>query len=210
METCLRLLHPIMPFLTEEIWLQLAPMIGRNSHDSIMLAAYPLPDTAKMNDQAEADMQWLQALIGAVRNIRGEMGLGNARLLPMLLQNISAAERDQLSRIEPLFKALAKVESVEILADGIEPPLSSSSMIGQMTVFVPMKGLIDPKAEQARLQKDLDKLQKNVDVLAGKLGNAGFVAKAPAAVVDLERAKLAELEGQLERVKTQIAQIAAL
>ncbi len=210
METSLRLLHPIMPFLTEEIWLQLAPMIGRKTHDSIMLAAYPQPDEAKMDAQAEADMVWLQALIGAVRNIRGEMNLGNARLLPLLLQNISESEREQLVRIEPLFKALAKVESVEILAADATPPLSSSSVIGQLTVFVPMKGLIDPKAEQARLQKDLDKLQKNVDVLAGKLGNAGFVAKAPPQVVEAEKAKLAELQGQLERVKGQMEQLAAL
>jgi valyl-tRNA synthetase len=83
-------------------------------------------------------------------------------------------------------------------------------VIGQLTVFVPMKGLIDPKAEQARLQKDLDKLQKNVDVLAGKLGNAGFVAKAPPQVVEAEKAKLAELQGQLERVKGQMEQLAAL
>ena len=210
METSLRLLHPIMPFLTEEIWLQLAPMIGRKTHDSIMLAAYPQPDESKMDAQAEADMVWLQALIGAVRNIRGEMNLGNARLLPLLLQNISDSEREQLGRIEPLFKALAKVESVEILAADATPPLSSSSVIGQLTVFVPMKGLIDPKAEQARLQKDLDKLQKNVDVLAGKLGNAGFVAKAPPQVVEAEKAKLAELQGQLDRVKGQMEQLAAL
>jgi valyl-tRNA synthetase len=210
METCLRLLHPLMPFLTEEIWLQLAPMIGRKHSDSIMLAAYPMPDSSKISDQAEADMHWLQDLIGAVRNIRGEMGLGNARLLPVLLQNLNAQQRDQLARIEPLLKALAKVESVELLADDASAPLSSSSVIGQMTVFVPMKGLIDPKAEQARLQKDLDKLQKNVDVLSGKLSNQGFIAKAPAAVVELERGKLAELEGQLERVKSQMAQIAAL
>ncbi len=210
METSLRLLHPIMPFLTEEIWLQLAPMIGRKTHDSIMLAAYPQPDESKMGAHAEADMVWLQAWIGAVRNIRGEMNLGNARLLPLLLQNISESEREQLGRIEPLFKALAKVESVEILAADATPPLSSSSVIGQLTVFVPMKGLIDPKAEQARLQKDLDKLQKNVDVLAGKLGNAGFVAKAPPQVVEAEKAKLAELQGQLERVKGQMEQLAAL
>ena len=128
----------------------------------------------------------------------------------MLLQNLNAQQRDQLARIEPLLKALAKVESVELLANDASAPLSSSSVIGQMTVFVPMKGLIDPKAEQARLQKDLDKLQKNVDVLSGKLSNQGFIAKAPAAVVELERGKLAELEGQLERVKGQMAQIAAL
>jgi valyl-tRNA synthetase len=210
LETCLRMLHPLMPFLTEEIWQTLAPMIGGKSTDSIMLAAYPQPDHSKISVQAEADMQWLQDLITAVRNIRGEMNLGNARLLPVLIQNVTADEEAQLARIAPLFKALAKVESLEFLAVGDEPPLSSSSMIGQVSLFVPMKGLIDPKAEQARLQSAFDKLQKAVDILAGKLSNEGFVAKAPPAVVEVERAKLAEQREQLGRLQVQMGQLAAL
>ncbi|MFX4308609.1 valine--tRNA ligase, partial [Acinetobacter soli] len=183
MEASLRLAHPLMPYLTEEIWQTLAPMIGKGG-DTIMTAKYPVPEAAKMNEQAEADMQWLQGLIGAVRNIRGEMGLGNARLLPVLLQNISDSERTQIERIQSLFKALAKVESITFLAQGEEPPLSSSSVVGHASVFVPMKGLIDPKAELGRLQKDLDKVQKQHDQIANKLANEGFVAKAPAAVVE--------------------------
>ena len=209
METALRLAHPMMPFLTEEIWQTLAPMLGK-SGDTIMTAAYPVLDAANLNDQAEADMQWLQGLIGAVRNIRGEMGLGNARLLPVLLQNISAAEHTQISRIEPLFKALAKVESIEFLGKDQEPPLSSSSVIGHASVYVPMKGLIDPKAELGRLQKDFDKVQKQHDQIAGKLANEGFVSKAPPAVVEGEKAKLAEFVEQLAKIKQSMDQIAAL
>ncbi|WP_336148683.1 valine--tRNA ligase [Acinetobacter ursingii] len=209
MEASLRLAHPLMPYLTEEIWQTLAPMIGKGG-DTIMTAQYPVPEAAKINEQAEADMQWLQGLIGAVRNIRGEMGLGNARLLPVLLQNISDAERTQIERIQPLFKALAKVESIEFLTKDQEPPLSSSSVIGHASVFVPMKGLIDPKAELGRLQKDLDKVQKQHDQIANKLGNEGFVAKAPAAVVEGEKAKLAECADQLSKIKASMEQIAAL
>ncbi|MFW2002671.1 valine--tRNA ligase [Acinetobacter ursingii] len=209
MEASLRLAHPLMPYLTEEIWQTLAPMLGKGG-DTIMTAQYPVPETAKINEQAEADMQWLQGLIGAVRNIRGEMGLGNARLLPVLLQNISDAERTQIERIQPLFKALAKVESIEFLTKDQEPPLSSSSVIGHASVFVPMKGLIDPKAELGRLQKDLDKVQKQHDQIANKLGNEGFVAKAPAAVVEGEKAKLAECADQLSKIKASMEQIAAL
>ncbi|WP_120430574.1 valine--tRNA ligase [Acinetobacter baylyi] len=209
MEASLRLAHPLMPYLTEEIWQTLAPMIGKGG-DTIMTAKYPVPEAAKMNEQAEADMQWLQGLIGAVRNIRGEMGLGNARLLPVLLQNISDSERTQIERIQPLFKALAKVESITFLAQGEEPPLSSSSVVGHASVFVPMKGLIDPKAELGRLQKDLDKVQKQHDQIANKLANEGFVAKAPAAVVDGEKVKLAEFADQLVKIKQSMEQIAAL
>ena len=209
MEASLRLAHPIMPYLTEEIWQTLAPKLGI-SGETIMLAQYPVADEAKINEQAEADMQWLQGLIGAVRNIRGEMGLGNARLLPVLLQNTTEAEKAQITRIEALFKALAKVESITFLADGEQPPLSSSSVVGHVSVYVPMKGLIDPKAELGRLQKDLDKVQKQHDQIANKLSNEGFVAKAPAAVVEGERAKLAEFADQLAKIKANMEQIAAL
>ncbi|WP_160255701.1 valine--tRNA ligase [Acinetobacter indicus] len=209
MEASLRLAHPLMPYLTEEIWQTLAPKLNI-SGETIMLAQYPVADQALVNEQAEADMQWLQGLIGAVRNIRGEMGLGNARLLPVLLQNTTDAEKAQIARIEPLFKALAKVESITFLADGEQPPLSSSSVVGHVSVFVPMKGLIDPKAELGRLQKDLDKVQKQHDQIATKLSNEGFVAKAPAAVVEGEKVKLAEFADQLVKIKANMEQIAAL
>lgn len=209
LEQSLRLAHPLMPYLTEEIWQTLAPMLGI-AGETIMTAQYPVCDQALLNDQAEADMQWLQGLIGAVRNIRGEMGLGNARLLPVLLQNISDTERTQIARIEPLFKALAKVESIEMLANDQQPPLSSSSVVGHASVFVPMKGLIDPKAELGRLQKDFDKVQKQHDQIANKLANEGFVAKAPAAVVEGEKVKLAEFADQLNKIKLSMEQIAAL
>ncbi|MCU4536961.1 valine--tRNA ligase [Acinetobacter bereziniae] len=209
MEASLRLAHPIMPFLTEEIWQTLAPMIGLQG-ETIMLAQYPVPNPERINEQAEADMLGLQGLIGAVRNIRGEMGLGNARLLPVLLQNTTDAEKAQIARIEPLFKALAKVESITFLTDAEQPPLSSSSVVGRISVFVPMKGLIDPKAELGRLQKDLDKVQKQHDQIASKLANEGFVAKAPAAVVEGEKAKLAEFVDQLVKIKANMEQIAAL
>ena len=209
MEASLRLAHPIMPYLTEEIWQTLAPKLGITA-ETIMLAQYPVANPERVNEQAEADMQWLQGLIGAVRNIRGEMGLGNARLLPVLLQNTTEAEKAQISRIEPLFKALAKVESITFLADGEQPPLSSSSVVGHVSVFVPMKGLIDPKAELGRLQKDFDKVQKQHDQIASKLGNEGFVAKAPTAVVEGEKVKLAEFADQLAKIKANMEQIAAL
>ncbi|WP_180093793.1 MULTISPECIES: valine--tRNA ligase [unclassified Acinetobacter] len=209
MEASLRLAHPLMPYLTEEIWQTLAPKLNI-SGETIMLAQYPVAEQALINEQAEADMQWLQGLIGAVRNIRGEMGLGNARLLPVLLQNTTEAEKAQISRIEPLFKALAKVESITFLADAEQPPLSSSSVVGHVSVFVPMKGLIDPKAELGRLQKDLDKVQKQHDQIATKLANEGFVSKAPAAVVEGEKVKLAEFADQLAKIKANMEQIAAL
>lgn len=206
LEAALRLAHPLMPFITEELWQIIAPLLGQQS-DSIMLARYPVAQSALINPQAETDMHWLQGLIGAVRNIRGEMGLGNARLLPVYLQHVSAAEQAQIQRIEPLFKALAKVETLQFLADSEEAPLSSSALVGQVAVLVPMKGLIDPAAELKRLAKHQEKLQAQHDTLAKKLANEGFVAKAPAHVVEAEQAKLADLVAQLAEMTKQVEQL---
>ncbi len=210
LETALRFTHPIMPYLTEQIWQTIAPLLGRKNTDSIVVADYPQTDDAQISEQVEADMAWLQELIASVRNIRGEMKLGNAVRLPVLLQNVSSDEEARLSRIKNQFKALAKVESLEIVKEGDEVPLSSSSMVGQLRVLVPMKGLIDPTAELARLGKAHEKLQKQADGIARKLGNEGFVSKAPAEVVDTEKAKLAELEGQLTAMTAQMEQLKAL
>ncbi|PKH65024.1 valine--tRNA ligase [Psychrobacter sp. 4Dc] len=210
LETALRFTHPIMPYLTEQIWQTIAPLLGRKNTDSIVVADYPQTDASQISEQTEADMAWLQELIASVRNIRGEMKLGNAVRLPVLLQNVSSDEDARLSRIKNQFKALAKVESLEIVKEGDDVPLSSSSMVGQLRVLVPMKGLIDPTAELARLGKAHEKLQKQADGIARKLGNEGFVSKAPAEVVDAEKAKLAELEGQLTAMTAQMEELKAL
>ncbi|GAA0316812.1 valine--tRNA ligase [Psychrobacter aestuarii] len=210
LETALRFTHPIMPYLTEEVWQTIAPLLGRKDTDSIVVAAYPQANDAQISEQVEADMAWLQEMIASIRNIRGEMKLGNAVRLPVLLQGITQDETDRLARIENQFKALAKVDSLDILSTDDTAPLSSSSMVGQLRVLVPMKGLIDPTAELNRLGKAQEKLQKQADGIARKLGNEGFVSKAPADVVEAERAKLAELEGQLDTMNAQIEQLKAL
>ncbi|MFL1731836.1 valine--tRNA ligase [Moraxella oculi] len=211
LETALRLVHPIMPFITEEIWQIIAPMLGlAKVGDSIMLASFPVANAQRINDQAESDMVWLQSLIGAVRNIRGEMKLGNAVRLPVLLQGVTDDQKASLLRIESQFKALAKVESLTIVGSDEEVPLSSQALIGSLKVLVPMKGLIDPTAELNRLNKVREKLQAQADAISKKLSNEGFVAKAPAQVVEAEKAKLAELDGQLAEVEKQVGQLQSL
>lgn len=209
LEVALRLAHPIMPFITEELWQTITPLLGKTG-ESIMLSAYPECDDSKINEQAESDMMWLQSLIGAVRNIRGEMKLGNAVRLPVLIQGASDEQRASLVRIDSQFKALAKVDSLTLVGENDEVPLSSQALIGSLKVLVPMKGLIDPTAEIARLQKVRDKLQAQADGIAKKLSNEGFVAKAPASVVSAEREKLSELEGQIGKVKESMGEIEGL
>ncbi|MGL5215473.1 MAG: valine--tRNA ligase, partial [Aeromonas hydrophila] len=177
---------------------------------SIMVAAYPQAEAAHISEQTEHDMTWLQALIGAIRNIRGEMKLGNAVRLPVLLDNISDEETVRLSRIENQFKSLAKVDTLTLVKAGEDVPLSSSSMVGQLKVLVPMKGLIDPTAELNRLAKAQEKLIKQAESLRSKLSNDSFVSKAPANVVESEKAKLAEMDSQLAEMNKQIEQLKAI
>lgn len=214
LEVAMRFTHPIMPYITESIWQTIAPIIDKKATDSIMTAAFPTADDSLISLQTEHDMTWLQALIGAIRNIRGEMKLGNAVRLPVLLDNISDEETARLSRIENQFKSLAKVDTLTIVnaGDGAdkELPLSSSSMVGQLKVLVPMKGLIDPTAELNRLAKAQEKLTKQADSLRSKLSNESFVSKAPANVVESEKAKLAEMDTQLAEMNKQIEQLKAI
>lgn len=214
LEVAMRFTHPIMPYITESIWQTIAPIIDKKATDSIMTAAFPTADDSLISLQTEHDMTWLQALIGAIRNIRGEMKLGNAVRLPVLLDNISDEETARLSRIENQFKSLAKVDTLTIVnaGDGSdkELPLSSSSMVGQLKVLVPMKGLIDPTAELNRLAKAQEKLTKQAESLRSKLSNESFVSKAPANVVESEKAKLAEMDTQLSEMNKQIEQLKAI
>ena len=214
LEVAMRFTHPIMPYITESIWQTIAPIIDKKATDSIMTAAFPTADDSLISLQTEHDMTWLQALIGAIRNIRGEMKLGNAVRLPVLLDNISDEETARLSRIENQFKSLAKVDTLTIVnaGDGAdkELPLSSSSMVGQLKVLVPMKGLIDPTAELNRLAKAQEKLTKQAESLRSKLSNESFVSKAPANVVESEKAKLAEMDSQLAEMHKQIEQLKAI
>lgn len=209
LEMAMKMTHPIMPYLTEEIWQTITPLLGKTGK-SIMLSTYPKYDDSKINEQAESDMAWLQSLIGAVRNIRGEMKLGNAVRLPVLIQGVSDEQKASLVRIDNQFKTLAKVDSLTIVKTGEEVPLSSSGMVGQMKVLVPMKGLIDPTAELNRLNKVRDKLQTQADAINKKLSNDNFIAKAPAQVVEAERAKLSELQGQLAEVEKQVGALGNL
>ena len=214
LEVAMRFTHPIMPYITESIWQTIAPIIDKKATDSIMTAAFPTADDSLISLQTEHDMTWLQALIGAIRNIRGEMKLGNAVRLPVLLDNISDEETARLSRIENQFKSLAKVDTLTIVnaGDGADKalPLSSSSMVGQLKVLVPMKGLIDPTAELNRLAKAQEKLVKQAESLRSKLSNEAFVSKAPANVVESEKAKLAEMDNQLAEMNKQIEQLKAI
>ncbi|ALZ77355.1 valine--tRNA ligase [Rheinheimera sp. F8] len=212
LESLLRLMHPIMPFITEEIWQRVAPLAKKDfsAGISIMNQSYPQADSALVNTAAQADIEWVKGFILAIRNIRGEMDIAPTKPLPVLLRNLSAEDSRRLEQNRALLLNLAKLDSITVLTDADTAPASATQLLGAMDLLIPMAGLIDKDAELSRIAKQLEKMQQEVSRVAGKLANEGFVAKAPEAVLAKEREKLADAEAAVAKLLAQQAQIAAL
>ncbi|MDH2201207.1 valine--tRNA ligase [Pseudomonas oleovorans] len=209
LEVILRLAHPFMPFITEEIWQRIKAQAGV-SGETIMLQAWPVANESRIDTAAEGDIEWVKQLMLGVRQIRGEMKISMAKRIDIIVANASAEDLRRLADFEPLLSKLAKLESVRVLAAGEEAPMSATTLVGEMEVLVPMAGLIDKDAELARLDKEVARLEGEVKRVGSKLANEGFVAKAPAEVLEKERAKLAEAEQALAKMVEQRGKIAAL
>lgn len=209
LEAFLRLAHPMMPFLTEEIWQRVAPLAGVEG-ETIMLASYPEAEEAKKDAQSEADVEWLKGVIEGVRNIRGEMNIAPSKPLDVLFRNGSEQDKARLEANLAFLQKLAKLENITWLNAGDEAPMSATALVGDMEVLVPMAGLIDKDAEIARLQKEIDKATKDLERIEGKLSNESFVAKAPEAVVAKERAKCDDLKLVVSKLEEQKASIESL
>ncbi len=207
LETLLRIVHPIMPYISEEIWQRAAPLAAIEG-ETIMTQPFPQPNDALVDEVAEREMAWMMEFIAGVRKIRSGMNIAPSKALPILLQNGSAQDMAWLDSNEASLKSLAKLESITWLSDGDDAPESATALVGEMKILVPMAGLIDKEAELERLDKEIDKLQKDIARLEGKLGNANFVSKAPAEVVEKEKAKLAEQQSALEHLQGQRERIA--
>ncbi|MBF0675382.1 valine--tRNA ligase [Pseudomonas sp.] len=209
LEAILRLAHPFMPFITEEIWQRIKTLAG-TSGDTIMLQPWPEAESAKVDAAAEADIEWVKTLMLGVRQIRGEMNISMAKRIDVILANANADDLRRLADFEPLLAKLAKFESIRVLDAGAIAPLAATALVGDMQVLVPMTGLIDKDAELARLDKEIGRLEGEVKRVGGKLSNASFVDKAPAEVIEKERAKLAEAEQALAKLAEQRGRIATL
>ena len=209
LEATLRLLHPLMPFITEEIWQRVAPLTGK-SGNTIMLQPYPIANESRIDVAAEQDIAWLKSVILGVRNIRGEMNISPAQEIPLLLRNGHAEDRRRADDNATFLRKLAKLSSIEWLSADQEPPAAATQLAGAMQLLVPMAGLIDKNAELARLAKEMEKIEKDTDRLRVKLANADFVARAPADVVAKEQERLSAQIDALEQLRSQHATIAAL
>jgi len=202
----LRLLHPIMPFITEEIWQQVAPRAGIDA-ETIMLQPYPQPATHEPDGKAVADVEWLKKFILGVRQIRGEMDIPPGKPLPVVLGNASEADQRRAEEHAALLQRVGRVESVTLLADGEEPPAAATALLDELRLFVPMKGLIDVEAERQRLGRQVHKVQGDLDRARSKLDNPNFVHNAPADVVTQEKRRATEFERQITQLREQLEKL---
>jgi len=208
LEALLRVIHPLMPFITEEIWQQVAPRAGVEG-ETIMLQPFPTASDAGDAD-AVANIEWVKEFILGIRQIRGEMDISPGKTLPVLLQNASGQDQKRASDHANLIQRVGRVESVTVLADGEEPPASATALLGDMRMLVPMKGVIDVDAERARLGKQKQKAEADLAKTQAKLGNDKFVNNAPADVVTQERQRAVDFEKTIAQLDEQLEKLAEL
>lgn len=209
LEQSLRLAHPLMPFITEEIWQKAAPLLGIQGA-TIMLQPYPQQTAASSDNAVEAEISWLQNVILALRNIRGELNISPAKSINAIFNKGSAADRQYLETNRQTLLKLAKLESISWLENGADMPPAAMQLAGAMEIHVPLAGLIDVAAEQTRLNKEIEKLQTEIAKVTAQLGNERFVANAPEAVVGREKDRLAQAQVALQQLQEQLGKLGKL
>ena len=208
LETLMRLAHPLMPFITEEIWQRVAPLAGTTG-ETVMLAPAPARGMPPPDREAEDEMAWLQAFVLGIRRVRGEMNLSPSKPLPVVLEEAGDLDRTRVARHEPLLRQLARIERIDVLDAGTEAPGGTAlALLGSLKIHVPLAGLVDLAAEVARLDRQLEKARADLERAKRKLDNPRFRDNAPAEVVARERERLEsqdnvcrELAQQLERLR---------
>ena len=213
LESCLRLCHPLMPFITEEIWQRISPLLDMRAQDedkSLMMQAYPQVDKTLIDAEAEADIDWVKGIIIGIRNIRGEMDISPGKAIPVLLRNGSAEDRRRLEQNRLFLIKLAKLADITYLENADEAPMCATQLHGDVEILVPLAGLIDKAAEAARLEKEIAKLEKNLAGINGKLSNAKFVDNAPKEIVDTERERARNNEAAIAALNEKLMMINAM
>lgn len=205
LEALLRLLHPLTPFVTEQLWLQVAPRLGLDA-DTISLRAYPTAgEFAGDYARAEADVEWLKSMVNALRRVRSELNLPPAKQVSLLLQGGSEEDRNRVARFTSSLSFLLKLERIEWLAADADTPPAAAAIAGELKLLVPLEGLVDLGAERARLDKEIGRVESEKEKSAMKLSK--FTDKVPAAVVEQERVRLVEWTTQLEGLVAQRAKL---
>jgi len=209
LETLLRALHPIIPFITEEIWQRVAKIAGIEG-DTIMLQPYPVETDCVADAAAEKQLEWIKGFILGIRQIRGEMNISPGKPLNVLLQDLSTNDADNLKQHLLYIKKLARLGDIQTLTGDDEPPASATALLGSMKILVPMAGLIDVAAERNRLQKQLDRAKGDLQKIDAKLANEKFIARAPEVVVARERVRQDEIQQEISQLNEQTEKLAEL
>jgi len=206
LETALRALHPIIPFITEEIWQSVAPQLGLEE-TSILQCRYPRADEFAVDESASAEIEWFKAVLTGVRKIRSEMNIPPGKTIPLLLADGDAEDHRRTGKFSSQIGFLARCEAPRWLATGESEPAAAAAVVGNLRVLIPLEGLIDLNAERARLAKEIARIQGEIKKCEGKLGNANFVDHAPAAVVEQERNRLADWNTQAAALREQASRL---
>ncbi|MFW5390883.1 valine--tRNA ligase [Yersinia sp. 2544 StPb PI] len=209
LEALLRLAHPIIPYITETIWQRVKTLKGITA-DTIMLQPFPEYDASQVDEKALSDLEWIKQTIIAVRNIRAEMNIAPGKPLEVILRGASPEAQRRVLENQSFIQSLARLSSLTLLADGDKGPVSVTKLVEGAEVLIPMAGLIDKATELDRLAKEVAKLEAEIERIESKLGNEGFVARAPEAVVAKERERMAACAEAKQKLIEQQAVIAAL
>ncbi len=206
LEVLLRLAHPIMPYITEELWQKVAPKAGKTG-PTIMRQPWPVSQPEKIDEASEDEISWVKNFVLGVRRIRAEYDIPPGKQLPILCENVSGENTQRLSDHNELLTTIARIETITIPTPDMSAPESATSLVGEMRLLIPLAGIIDKEAEQQRLIRETDRLNKEKSRLDGKLSNESFTAKAPAAVVEKEKEKLKDVIEALTQLDQQIQRI---
>jgi len=214
LEALLRLCHPMMPYITEELWQKVAPLAGKtntqNSGNSIMRQPWPTAQPERIDEHALEEINWVKEFALGIRRIRAENDIAPGKLLAVICENVSKENTDRINSHSPLLKAIARISEINILTAGEDAPESATALVGDMRILIPLAGLIDVNAERERLVRESARLTKQKSMLEGKLSNSKFTEKAPAEVVQKERKKLEEVLLALTQLAEQQARIESL
>jgi valyl-tRNA synthetase len=205
----LKLLHPLMPFVTEELWLETAKQRGISS-PTLMLERFPETKEFAADAAAEDEIAWLKGFVVGIRQIRGEANLPRSTALTVRLADASALDRGRVATHDRHLQKLAGLASIEILEPGANVRGAAIALLGGMRMLVPLAGLIDVAAERERLGKQLGKTRDEIDKARRKLSNQNFVANAPPEIVAKENARIADFEQRASQLDAQIARLADL
>ena len=202
LESVLRALHPVIPFITEEIWQAVAPKLGL-AEGSLMQRPWPKPEEIVADDAATAEIEWFKNVLSGIRKIRSEMNISPGKTIPLLLADGDASDRARVAKFAAQISFLARVESPQWIESGTDEPAAAAAVVGSLRVMIPLAGLIDLGAEKVRLGKEITRIEVEIKKCEGKLGNANFVANAPVEVVAQERQRIADWNITLTALREQ-------